>query len=197
MKFELILITSPELLANETKWVTRLFEEGLKKLHIRKPRYTKSELASYISQIPTKYHSRLILHSHYSLATQYAVGGLHLTERSRKKAFPASYIKNKHSLSASFHSTDDIVSSRRKYTYILLSPVFDSISKRGHKSAFDYDKLQVFLEQHKNIIALGGIDNKTLVLAKKMGFCGAATLGYIWQSPDPTKAFKRLQSKIK
>jgi thiamine-phosphate pyrophosphorylase len=197
MGFELIVITSPTTIPDEAKLIIDLFKVGLKKLHVRKPGFSKKELEEFISRIPKKYRRRLVLHSHYSLASQFSVGGIHLTERTKTKSLPPAYNKRKHSLSASFHSLNDIVRARRNYDYILLSPIFDSISKAKYKSAFRLEELEVFLHKHSNVIALGGIDHKTLRLAQLAGFKGAALLGYIWQSRNPVKAFEKLRSKIK
>lgn len=197
MKFDLIIITSPDFIPNESKLASALFAAGLKTLHVRKPGATKKDLKKFILEIPRKYHSRLVLHSHYSLAKEFNLKGIHLTEKTRKKKIPAVYDKRKHSLSASFHSTQDVAKSRRLYDYIFLSPVFESISKQGYKSAFQKEELHHFLSYHKNTIALGGIKPATLPTIQKMQFRGAATLGYIWQSAEPVKAFLKLKSKIK
>ena len=101
-------------------------------------------------------------------------------------------------ISTSFHSTKEIKASRRKYQYAFLSPIFDSISKQKYKSNFDLEKLERFLKSNsKNLIALGGINETTIVSAKTLGFSGAASLGYIWKSKEPESKFKKLKLKIK
>jgi thiamine-phosphate pyrophosphorylase len=197
MKYELIVITPQQTIANELAWMEKLFKAGLKKLHVRKPGFSKSELQKYISMVPRKYHSRIVIHSHYSLIAQFSLGGIHLTEKSKRKKIPSTYDPGKHTLSASFHSTKDIEHSRRRYDYVFLSPVFDSISKKGYKRSFDEKALLHFLAKYKNIIALGGIDPASVRKAMQMKFRGVATLGYIWEAKDPVKAFQKLRSKIK
>jgi thiamine-phosphate pyrophosphorylase len=99
-------------------------------------------------------------------------------------------------ISTSFHSTTAIFKSRRKYEYVFLSPVFDSISKQGYKGNFSLEELKSFLKSKKNIIALGGINAENIELVKQKGFAGAAVLGSIWESKNPTKCYKELALKI-
>lgn len=197
MKFKLIVITAPDAITNEIGWIEKLFVAGLQKLHVRKPSLSKKELRNYLLMIPRKYHSRVVIHSHYSLLKEFSLGGLHLTEKSRKKKLSAYYDKRRYSLSASFHSIKDVDHSRRKYDYIFLSPMFDSISKKGYKSVFTDKSLHDLPEEHRNIVALGGINDKTVREAQRLKFSGAATLGFIWEAKDPVKAFNTLRSKIK
>ncbi|HXD94336.1 MAG TPA: thiamine phosphate synthase, partial [Bacteroidia bacterium] len=86
--------------------------------------------------------------------------------------------------------------SRRKYEYVFLSPVFDSISKTGYKSNFDLENLKPFLKKHKNVIALGGVNTKNIELIKQVGFSGAAFIGAVWQNKNPAKSYKELVLKI-
>ena len=60
-----------------------------------------------------------------------------------------------------------------------LSPVFDSISKQGYRSAFDPDSLRPWLEG-KRVVALGGVTPERIPLLRDAGFSGAAMLGYFW-----------------
>ncbi|WP_204280099.1 hypothetical protein, partial [Raoultella ornithinolytica] len=52
-----------------------------------------------------------------------------------------------------------------------------------------------FSVQNSKLIAIGGIDEHNCVKAFDMGFTGVAVLGAIWQSTEPVKQFKKLQSK--
>ena len=196
MAFRLIIITAPGPVRNEVATIHRLFEAGLKVLHVRKPEFSRSELHSLIAQIDKKYHRRLVLHSHYSLAKEFNVKGLHLTEKTRKDKVPSSFNPVHHTLSASFHSLRDIDRNRRKYDYIFLSPVFDSISKRGYRGSLNFDELSKFLRTHRNVAALGGVEPRTIPQLRKMGFKAAAVLGFIWTSDSPARAFRKLRSKI-
>lgn len=197
MSFKLIVISPSTHLKNELRDISALFSAGLKIFHIRKPGLSKSELRDYIQGIPKKYHKRLVIHSHYVLLKEFDLRGIHLPEKNRKKKLPDSFDSKKHHVSASFHAMVDVERNKRKYDYIFLSPVFNSLSKKNYKSAFAKEDLIPFLKAHKNVVALGGIEPGTLLTANILRFKGAATLGFIWESKDPVKAYRQLASKIK
>ncbi len=75
--------------------------------------------------------------------------------------------------------------------YCLLSPVFDSISKIGHLSAFDPTDLPSALATSRHpVYALGGVTPQRLAWLREVGFAGAALLGSVWGGEDPVAAFK-------
>jgi thiamine-phosphate pyrophosphorylase len=187
----------PSPVKNETKLICNLLNNGLQILHVRKPEFSKTELKNYLAGIPVNYHKKIVIHSHYSLLKEFNLKGIHLTEKSRKKKLPAYFNMQKHSLSTSFHSIKEIQSSKRKYDYIFLSPVFNSISKKGYKSNFTEQELKVFLKEKKNIIALGGTIPAVMKKLKRMNFKGTAALGFVWGNKNPLKAYRQLASKIK
>ena len=66
--------------------------------------------------------------------------------------------------------------------YVVLSPVYPSLSKANHNPRMTLDQYQTFIKQHtdKNFIALGGITPGKLDTLQSVGFKRAAFLGYIW-----------------
>ena len=195
MRFTLIVITPEQDHPKEIEIITSLFECGLQLLHIRKPNTNTGELREYIQHIPKQFHKRIVIHSHYALAKEFNLRGIHLTEKARKLKVSSTHLKI---VSTSFHTSKDILKSRRIYEYVFLSPVFDSISKQGYKSNFEAEDLKSFLKGNKHkIIALGGINNKNIKQIKEIGFSGAAVLGYVWESKTPIESYKKLLLKIK
>jgi thiamine-phosphate pyrophosphorylase len=197
MNFKLILITAPEMREGETEVITALFEKGLQILHLRKPGSSLYEMRLLLNSIPKKFHRRIVIHSHYRLANECNLKGIHLTEKTRKKKLPPSFNKRKHTLSASFHAIIEIRKAKRKYNYLFLSPTYNSISKKGYKSHLKEEELQQLLREKKNVIALGGITPGVISNIRNLGFAGAASLGYIWESKDPLRSYKELVLKIK
>jgi thiamine-phosphate pyrophosphorylase len=202
MSFTLLLISPPEESPNEIPTLVRLFEAGLGLFHLRKPDWSEAQLENYLRAVPTPFHSRIVLHSHYALAQRYALHGLHLPARSRLTWRP-SLLPADQSLSTSFHTLQEVKQHRRRYNYVLLSPIFDSISKAGYNSAFDLGSLPKALQQLQrrssyvpSVMALGGITAENVSAAQQAGFSGAAVLGAVWQAPDPVAAFQAIQSKI-
>jgi thiamine-phosphate pyrophosphorylase len=205
MGFEIIVISTPDKEIKEESTKLELFESGLKTFHVRKPSWPLDMVETYIHSIPKIYHPRLVLHSHYSLAVKYQLKGIHLTEKSKKTPAVIAQLKNWNdlSISASFHNLEDLNRHRRKYDYVFLSPIFDSISKIDYKSSIDLPKLGRSLEHWQKrtdyipkVVALGGIDAGNIKQLQQMGFAGAALLGSIWQSQQPVKEFLHVQAAI-
>jgi thiamine-phosphate pyrophosphorylase len=69
------------------------------------------------------------------------------------------------------------------WNQVLLSPVFDSISKTGYKAAFDTNFRLDKDGYAGNVLALGGINQHTADKARHMLFDGIALHGAIWQHP--------------
>ena len=65
------------------------------------------------------------------------------------------------------------------YDYVTLSPIFDSISKQGYKSAFKLMELKNKIKG-KKVVALGGVTPDKFSYLKSIGFKGAALLGYFF-----------------
>src|ERR1700751_5178359 len=144
MSFKLIVITPEKNHPREFELITLLFESRLQTLHLRKPQATENDLRDYLKQIPKKFYKKIVIHSHYKLTKEFNLKGVHLTEKVRKtKRINLSF----KIISVSFHTTADVLKSRRKDEYILLSPVFDSIRKKGYKSNFGLKKLKPCLKE--------------------------------------------------
>ncbi|MDP4210748.1 MAG: thiamine phosphate synthase [Bacteroidota bacterium] len=200
----LILISPPETILQEHQILISLFNQGLQIFHLRKPDYSEAELETYILQIPEEFHTRIVIHSHYRLASKYNLKGIHLTEKVKNGAslsFILQNLNNK-SISASFHAAEELTQSCGNYNYIFLSPIFDSISKYGYKSRFNLNELKqllstIYQRPHPpQIVALGGISEQNIHLVKEAGFNGIALLGTIWQSSNPLSAFQKVQAAL-
>ncbi len=176
---QLIIITSPLPLENENEHIISLFKEGLEILHLRKPDMAKEEYEQLLLSIPEEYHKRIMLHDFFELAEQYNVRGVHLNQRNPK------YKGTKEiKISKSCHSMPEL-EMIDMYDYVFLSPIFDCISKNGYKSSFSNEELlEASLSGliNEKVIALGGIDEKTLPLLGSYNFGGIALLGAIWNS---------------
>lgn len=193
----IVVISNPTALADEQAIIKQLFDEGLEIFHIRKKEYSEIELRTFIEQIPEKYFSKIVLHSHYHLAEEYNLKGIHVPFDFKSEA-------SKQSLSVSFHSLDEVEKFNKKFDYGFLSPVFDSISKEGYKSKFYFSELKTYLVNRKvlnngtrngHVIALGGIDEDKIDIVKELGFSGIALLGAIWKSENPLEKFKRIKEQ--
>nr|NQU90539.1 thiamine phosphate synthase [Bacteroidota bacterium] len=185
----IIIISSPASLPDEHEIIRQLFNEGLEIFHLRKNEYSESELKKFIGNIPERHFKKIVLHSHYRLAGEYGLKGIHVPHTFRDKT-PG------RSVSISFHALEEIQKVDIRFDYGFLSPVFDSISKEGYKSRFNLNEVNMFLKHRKEkIIALGGIDEDKIETVKDLGFSGIALLGAIWQSEHPVDKYKRIKEK--
>lgn len=196
-----IIVLSNEVESKEEiNIVVQLFEAGLCRFHLRKPKFEQTKYNDWLTKLPRKYHNRIVLHDHYVLAKEFNLAGVHLTERSRAnlsssaiqqkiKDFQASGLL----VSAAIHELADLNILGDCCDYVLVSPVFDSISKVGYLANPNLT-VQNWKTKKAQLIALGGIRKETVALALAKGFDGIAALGYIWQVPENALArFQALQ----
>ena len=172
---------------DEARKIVLLLESGVDTVHIRKPGLDEAATAGLIESVPVALRHRLRLHDHFALAAGYGLAGVHLNSRNPEPPAGAA------SVTASCHTPAE-VRGASGYEYVTLSPVFDSISKRGYRRAFDIDALGPLLARTR-VVALGGVTPDSLELLRQKGFFGAALLGYIW-SGDFGKASARLAGAI-
>lgn len=191
--FKIIIITKPEFFEGETDIVNQLFEAGMERLHLRKPKATIQEMAEWIERIAQPFRHLIVLHDHHSLARKYALGGVHLNSRNPE---PPSWVTDEHgerrfTISRSCHSIEEVRQYKSECDYLFLSPIFDSISKEGYGAAFSRETLDSARREGllaDNVLALGGISLDHLPEVAAMGFAGAAVLGDLWQA-NPIQRF--------
>lgn len=193
----LIVLTSERSLKNEAEQINELFDAGLEILHVRKPTFSIQGYRALLDLIRVQYHNRIMIHQFPQLTNEYALRGIHLKEKARWDLEDALDVtiqiyKNKGFIvSSSFHSIEEIKASNADFEYVFLSPVFSSISKEGYEGkGFDVTQLS------KKIIALGGIQIKTIKTAFDLGYQGVGILGAIWQSKTPIESFKEIQKVL-
>jgi thiamine-phosphate pyrophosphorylase len=178
----LIVITSPHSLPYETELITSLFNSGLEILHLRKPDANKEKYERLLSSIPEKFHNNIVLHEYFELADAYNIKGIHLNKRN-----PDFHGNKKIAISKSCHSLDEL-QKIDLFEYVFLSPVFNSISKKGYSSGFTHQELLDASNSgliNEKVIALGGIDASSIPVLKMYSFGGIALLGTIWETALP------------
>ena len=179
---KLILITPPTYFVEEDKIITALFEEGLDILHLRKPDTAPMFAERLLTLIPEQYHKRIVVHGHFYLKDEFNLKGINLNHRNPN--LPENY---KGHISRSCHSLEEIKEYKRQCDYMLLSPVFDSISKNDYHANYTPEEIRKAHKAgiiDKKVIALGGISTENIRTIKKYGFGGAAILGDIWDRFD-------------
>ncbi|MEZ0215971.1 MAG: thiamine phosphate synthase [Rariglobus sp.] len=185
-----LIVISPEVAdAREHDVLAKLFAAGLTTYHLRKPTWTRAELAGWLRALPAAFHPRIVLHSHHDLAAEFQVGGVH----NAPTATPFAPLR-----SHAVHSLVELRGLLDARARLLFSPVFASISKPGYGPAFDHEELRaaLALPRRAEVIALGGIDALRIPACGDLGFDGVAVLGAIWQSADPVRTFAELQNAL-
>ena len=80
----LIVITTPYFFRGESVVLTHLFEEGMQRLHLRKPDGDADELRRLLDKVPAIHYPKIVLHDCFGLAADYGLGGVHLNKRSHQ-----------------------------------------------------------------------------------------------------------------
>ncbi|OIR01292.1 thiamine-phosphate synthase [mine drainage metagenome] len=203
---DLIIITPEINHPNEIESIHAFFENGLSKLHLRKPLFTTSDYRNFLNQIDTNFHSRISIHGNFSLLKEFPCLGIHITAQIRESEKFSEIIDLvcASTCSTSFHSWKEIENNQYPFDYVFISPVFNSISKKGYTAAIDLSvirkvKQKNILKNEKtpSIIALGGVDAANIGLLYQNGFDGVAILGAIWESENPIASFIKIKKTIK
>ncbi|MDR0790377.1 MAG: thiamine phosphate synthase [Bacteroidales bacterium] len=168
-------------LDKEVKTIIRLLEGRVVDfVHIRKPKLNAKQTQSYLSLFPKSIREHLTLHDHYDIAAEFGIGGININKRNANEDISLWNGR----LSYSCHSLEGVASLKERADYVLLSPVFDSISKHGYQSAFTLGQLQIAKDRgiiDQKVIAMGGVSKDRVEVLKALGFGGAALLGALWK----------------
>lgn len=203
---KLVVFSSHSSFHSEPRHIVRMFDHGLESLHLRKPEFSSKNLIEYIQLIPSKYHDRIILHSHHKLAKKFNLKGLHFSKSHRSKNYNT---KLKYWIfrlrfgniltTRSCHKIHKLEENPNRYDYVFLSPMFESISKKAHSGLFSERHLTKALATKKrSVYALGGIDESKFKALNDLGFEGVALLGAIWDTDkDPVTAYLSAMEAIK
>ncbi len=179
-----IVITLPDFFDGEAAQIVQLLRSSIDLVHIRKPQGTAQQTERLLQAIPPAYRGRLVLHDHHELAAKYHLHGVHLN--SRNPLPPQGW---QGSVSRSCHSLEEVRRWKDRCDYVSLSPIFDSISKRGYRAAFSAEELAKARDEgvidHK-VLALGGVTFRRMDDVLRMGFGGGMILGDAWkQGQEP------------
>ncbi len=179
-----IALTRPDFFAGEAQRIASLLRGGMFDLvHLRKPEATEDDLCRLIGDIPEDCRGRLVLHDGHQLCARYGLHGIHLNRR-----HPVPPAGHTGSISRSCHTLDEVVRWKPACNYVLLSPVFDSISKADYHSGFTEDELMAASRQgiiDCKVIALGGVTEERMAQVLRWGFGGGAMLGAVWNEKQP------------
>jgi len=182
----LIVITPEQFLPNEAEAIVRASHCALGYadevsffVHLRKPNAEAEEMRTLLKALPKTAQQRIVLHSHFSLCDEFPTAGIHKNAHNAIEFGQCHHLAGITSYAA--HSLEEIAENDG-FSYYWLSPIFDSISKKGYSSNFDLLQVKEFLADNasKNVIALGGITDANAKQCIQNGFAGVAILGWLW-----------------
>ena len=177
-----------------------LLAAGVGRLHLRKPEARDEELEELLRRLAPRWAGRLVLHGPRSreLALRYGVPNVHGAVAYRdghgySGGGPA-VDGDGLAVSTSAHGWEEFGKLPVGLAYAFISPLFDSISKRGYRAD------ERLLKQPEGElpclpVGLGGISGETIGFMLERGWKGAAVLGWIWE--EPRMAVVRLEQLLK
>ncbi|MCC7302040.1 MAG: hypothetical protein IT233_05310 [Bacteroidia bacterium] len=194
---KLIIFTPEGSMLGETEMLVSMLEAGLQHVHVRKPDWDITQMRTYLSRIPSRFHQRIAVHSFSEqLAPEFDLRCLHFTQKQRESTSPFEWelLREKgFLLSTSVHSIQELESCKPFFPRLFLGPVFNSISKKEYAG-----KTFPMLPPHpgSEIIGIGGVKNSNLLVLSELGYDGGAMLGWIWENPaDALKRYLTIHTK--
>ncbi len=181
------VITQSEFFQGEHAIVHALFEVGLMELLLRKPTASSSDIIDWIKGIDEQYRDRIVVYEQQVEQVE-GVKGFHHKGNEQTELAHTWY-------SRSCHGMDELVEFENSYEYLVLSPIFKSLSKANYGPEINWDLSSLSTGLKNKLIALGGISEQRLEELHQLGFKHIALLGAIWLSPDPILAFKTIDQK--
>ena len=189
MKF--IIITPEKIIKNEYRIIKSLLDNGVSNIHIRKRLISIELVKQLLDYIEEEYHSRITINGDFSILDIYKkIGAVHTNSNNR--IVPKSF---KGEIGFSAHTIEEVKDIKDKYDYLFLSPIYNSISKKGYSSTFSYSELKEAFKQGiltEKVYALGGITPNKIPELKELGFGGVAFMGYIWESYNLNEIIKKV-----
>lgn len=175
----LVIISPPKLSPKEAIEYNRLFSLGLHGFILRIPGASVEEYKNALLAIDPAYRERVLIDDHFELLQQIPLGGAYLNARKRDCYREVQRYTSR--IATSAHSIEELENLPFVPVFALLSPVFDSISKKGYRASIDLQRCKDELPQLSfPVVALGGITPERQREVLSHGFSGVAVLGYIY-----------------
>jgi thiamine-phosphate pyrophosphorylase len=172
-----IAITKPFAIDGEDAIIGHLLANGFDFVHLRKPDADIEYCRDLLGRLTPAERSRIVVHDYASLYEEFALRGIHLNRN--YTAYPPHYRGTR---TRSCHTFEEVARYKAECDYLFLSPIFDSISKRGYCSKFSHTKLLSASCTgiiDTRVIALGGVTPDKIGYLQSLHFGGVAMMGAI------------------
>lgn len=185
----LFLLSQSYKLENEAAMISEILGSlPFLTFHVRKPDSSAEEVSELLEQLPVIFHKNIVVHYFPELLESFQLKGWHFSPFRPVES-------NIKPVSASAHSPEELSEFAQYYSYVFCSPLFDSISKPGYKG-IPWDIRHEPESVKSKAVALGGISELTIPVARTRGFHNFAVLGSAWNAPDPVFSMQQLSKLI-
>lgn len=186
-----VLFTPPQCSRRVAAAYNLLFREGLHCLILRLKGASREQYEEVILEIASEYRHRILIDDHFELLHTTQVGGAYLNPSKWNRYKEVRKYTSR--IATSAHSIDQLFEIPFSPSFAMLSPVYDSISKKGYRATISLEECKEELPKlHFPVLALGGITPERYREVLHYGFAGGATLGYLYEEgTDMLSAFLR------
>ena len=200
---KLIVISPSKKQDSEFGFLLNMFEQGLATYHVRKKNFSTKELRTYLEAIPSKYHNRIVIHTHHELALKFDLKGIYISRSHKKNKFKLwfwkkwyKFRKSSLEISTTLRNVEDAMEYVPRYDYVFLAPVFDSLSGSFQAAFSEYNLVPFLRDSQYKVIARGGVSFDTIARAHQLGFGGGAFYSSIWKTDNPFTEFMKVKKKF-
>ena len=179
---KLVIMTKPTFFVEEDKILTTLFEQGMDRLHLYKPKSSPMYSERLLSLLSEDNYKKITVHDHFYLKDEYGLGAIHIDNP--EENLPEGY---KGKFSRTFTEISQLAEFQRKSAYVFLKGSFDSQSEATSKAAYTMYELEAASEKgliDRHVYALGGISLERIKIAKDLGFGGVVICEDLWNRFD-------------
>lgn len=202
---KLIVITPSTDVSDEQSLVTKMFESGLGTLHLRKPKYSTSQMTEYIKEIPAHFHNRIVIHSHHKLALKFNLKGIHLSSTHLSKKWNYFFVRlrlkmkfSKTSKSRSYSRLQQIYNKEEQnFDYFLIGTMYNNMTGEFYSGFYEAGITAAIRNGGKRLIARGGTSPSVIAKTAKYGFRGIAFNSYLWKADSPYENFMKILDEFK
>ena len=206
---QLIVCSIPNSIPDEQQLVQELLRCGLETFHLRKPEFSMDEMRKWLQQVSTADCSKMVLHSHWLLAEEFKMKGIHIGAGPLKNmplteqvAWINDAKRKQWTISSSVHDQEEINRLPKGFDYVWLSPIYESISKQAYNRPYSQTQLDDWvkeLKEHKQtqVYALGGITAEHAAELTQRKFDGMVVLGSVWSMVKGIQDKEQVKQRIK
>ncbi|MDQ0215498.1 thiazole tautomerase (transcriptional regulator TenI) [Oikeobacillus pervagus] len=164
-------------------------------IQIREKRLTEQELMKLVQYLIKSgvCKEKLVINTHYEIAVNYGLAGVHLPENSRhataiKKAYPHLIVgRSIHSLSSAIQAEEDHVD------YMFFGHIFPTASKKNVAARGVESLREIVQHVHTPVIAIGGITPQNVERVIRTNACGIAIMSGIFNEPNWKSKIRQYQ----